>query len=133
MNCEQRSLLRGLISLSSPKAIESEHSGYGKCLEKISTSKQALGGVQSKLSQLFSLRKPKQGDGESSSSLFKPQPLVSRKHTTLSGKHFDRCDQKSNIDLYVILIKNISQCDVLIDAVLFSHNTHYIPTLNKDC
>ena len=79
MNCGQRSLLRGLISLSSPKAVESEHSGYGKCLEKISTCKQASGGVKSKLSQLFSLQKPKQADGESSSSSFKPQPLVSHK------------------------------------------------------
>ena len=79
MNCGQRSLLRGLISLSSTKIIESEHSGYGKCLEKISTCKQASGGVQTKLSQLFNLQKPKQADGESSSSSFQPQPLVSRK------------------------------------------------------
>ena len=79
MNCGQRSLLRGLISLSSPKPIESEQSGYGKCLEKISTCKQASGGVQTKLSQLFSLQMSKQDDAESSSSRFKPQPMAHQK------------------------------------------------------
>ena len=67
MNCGQRSLLRGLISLC---AIESEQSGYGKCLDKISTCKQASGGVQTKLSQLFSLQKSKQANGEGTSSSF---------------------------------------------------------------
>ena len=79
MNCGQRSLLRGLISLSHPKPIESEQIGYGKCLEKISTCKQASGGVQTKLSQLFSLQKSKPADAESSSSSFKPQPMVPHK------------------------------------------------------
>ena len=40
MNCGQR---RGLISLSSSKAVKSEQGGYRKCLENIATYKQACG------------------------------------------------------------------------------------------
>ena len=49
MNCGQRSLLRGLISLSSPKAVESEQSGYGKCDFNV----QACGGYKAKSTVQF--------------------------------------------------------------------------------